>query len=82
MHDGEFVRWNGFLHDVVIVMKCTKEAIWDFKDQAIQVTDPITAEVMRYGGDFDDKPSDYEFSGMGSFCRWTRKTRHGGKILL
>ncbi len=58
--------------------------IWDFKDQAIQVTDPITGrEVMRYGGDFDDKPSDYEFSGMGSFCRWTRKTRHaGGKILL
>nr|WP_311801069.1 glycoside hydrolase family 2 TIM barrel-domain containing protein [Enterococcus lactis] len=40
--------------------------IWDFKDQAIQVTDPITGrEVMRYGGDFDDKPSDYEFSGNG-----------------
>jgi beta-galactosidase len=40
--------------------------IWDFKDQAIQVTDPVTQQkVMRYGGDFDDKPSDYEFSGNG-----------------
>lgn len=30
------------------------------------MTDPITGrEVMRYGGDFDDKPSDYEFSGNG-----------------
>ncbi|THE15608.1 beta-galactosidase [Enterococcus hirae] len=40
--------------------------IWDFKDQAIQVIDPVThRKVMRYGGDFDDKPSDYEFSGNG-----------------
>ena len=22
-------------------------------------------EVLRYGGDFDDRPSDYEFSGNG-----------------
>lgn len=40
--------------------------IWDFKDQAILVTDELTGrKVMRYGGDFDDKPSDYEFSGNG-----------------
>ena len=40
--------------------------IWDFKDQAIEVLDPITnRKVMRYGGDFDDRPSDYEFSGNG-----------------
>lgn len=40
--------------------------IWDFKDQAIQVIDPLTKQkVMRYGGDFDDRPSDYEFSGNG-----------------
>lgn len=40
--------------------------IWDFKDQAIQMIDPITNQkVMRYGGDFDDRPSDYEFSGNG-----------------
>ncbi len=24
-----------------------------------------TRNVLRYGGDFDDKPSDYEFSGNG-----------------
>ncbi|MCX2454583.1 glycoside hydrolase family 2 TIM barrel-domain containing protein [Lacticaseibacillus nasuensis] len=40
--------------------------IWDFKDQALTVTDPITGQpVMRYGGDFDDRPSAYEFSGDG-----------------
>ena len=40
--------------------------IWDFIDQAILVTDAVTGrKVMRYGGDFDDRPSDYEFSGNG-----------------
>ncbi len=40
--------------------------IWDFIDQAILVTDEVTGrKVMRYGGDFDDRPSDYEFSGNG-----------------
>ena len=40
--------------------------IWDFIDQALYVKDEITGkEVLRYGGDFDDKPSDYEFSGNG-----------------
>ena len=40
--------------------------IWDFIDQAIMVKDPITGkDVLRYGGDFDDKPSDYEFSANG-----------------
>ena len=40
--------------------------IWDFIDQALYVTDEITGkEVLRYGGDFDDRPSDYEFSGNG-----------------
>nr|WP_288755535.1 glycoside hydrolase family 2 TIM barrel-domain containing protein [uncultured Anaerostipes sp.] len=40
--------------------------IWDFIDQAILVKDHVTGkEVLRYGGDFDDKPSDYEFSGNG-----------------
>lgn len=40
--------------------------IWDFKDQALEVLDPVTnRKVMRYGGDFDDRPSDYEFSGNG-----------------
>ena len=40
--------------------------IWDFIDQAICVTDEVTGqEVLRYGGDFDDRPADYEFSGNG-----------------
>ena len=40
--------------------------IWDFIDQALYVTDEVTGkEVLRYGGDFDDRPADYEFSGNG-----------------
>ena len=40
--------------------------IWDFIDQALFVKDEVTGrEVLRYGGDFDDRPSDYEFSGNG-----------------
>lgn len=40
--------------------------IWDFIDQAIMVEDEVTGrEVLRYGGDFDDRPADYEFSGNG-----------------
>lgn len=40
--------------------------IWDFIDQGIQVNDEITGKkVLRYGGDYDDRMSDYEFSGDG-----------------
>ena len=40
--------------------------IWDFIDQAILIKDEVTGkEVLRYGGDFDDRPADYEFSGNG-----------------
>ena len=40
--------------------------IWDFIDQAIMVKDEVTGkDVLRYGGDFDDRPADYEFSGNG-----------------
>ncbi len=40
--------------------------IWDYIDQAILVEDEVTGrKVLRYGGDFDDRPSDYEFSGNG-----------------
>lgn len=40
--------------------------IWDYIDQAVLVKDKVTGkEVLRYGGDFDDRPSDYEFSGNG-----------------
>lgn len=40
--------------------------IWDFIDQAIEVEDAVTGgKVLRYGGDFEDRPADYEFSGDG-----------------
>lgn len=40
--------------------------IWDFIDQGLMVKDEVTGnQVIRYGGDFDDRPSDYEFSGNG-----------------
>lgn len=40
--------------------------IWDYIDQALWVKDEISGDrVLRYGGDFDDRPSDYEFSGDG-----------------
>lgn len=40
--------------------------IWDYIDQALWTEDEVTGEpVLRYGGDFDDRHSDYEFSGDG-----------------
>ncbi|MCR5691998.1 MAG: beta-galactosidase [Eubacterium sp.] len=40
--------------------------IWDFIDQSIYREDPVTGQqVLAYGGDFDDRPADYEFSGDG-----------------
>ena len=39
--------------------------IWDFIDQALLKQDADGTERLCYGGDFDDRPSDYEFSGNG-----------------
>lgn len=40
--------------------------IWDYIDQAVYAKDRLTGRNMLcYGGDFDDRPSDYEFSGNG-----------------
>ena len=39
--------------------------IWDFIDQAILVRLPDGSERLCYGGDFGDRPSDYEFAGDG-----------------
>lgn len=39
--------------------------IWDFADQAIWGRDLYGNEGMYYGGDFGDRPSDYNFSGNG-----------------
>lgn len=39
--------------------------IWDFIDQAIYHKDHSGREVLGYGGDFGDRPTDYAFSGNG-----------------
>ena len=40
--------------------------IWDYIDQAVYAEDSVTGgRRLCYGGDFDDRPSDYEFSGNG-----------------
>ncbi|MCB4900759.1 glycoside hydrolase family 2 TIM barrel-domain containing protein [Bifidobacterium pseudocatenulatum] len=39
--------------------------IWDFIDQAIYASQPDGSTRLCYGGDFGDRPSDYEFSGNG-----------------
>lgn len=39
--------------------------IWDFIDQAVYKKDNYGQTVLAYGGDFDDRQSDYEFSGDG-----------------
>lgn len=39
--------------------------IWDFIDQAIYKTLPNGSEFLSYGGDWHDRPSDYEFCGNG-----------------
>lgn len=39
--------------------------IWDYIDQSICKKDRYGEEFQAYGGDFDDRPSDYNFSGNG-----------------
>lgn len=39
--------------------------VWDFIDQAILARQSDGTERLCYGGDFGDRPSDYEFSGNG-----------------
>jgi beta-galactosidase len=39
--------------------------IWDFKDQAVYKKDVDGTDVLGYGGDFNDRPTDYAFSGNG-----------------
>lgn len=41
--------------------------IWDFADQAIELTDPEGRTFFGYGGDFGDAPHDGEFCGNGIF---------------
>ena len=39
--------------------------IWDYMDQALARTDIDGKEVLGYGGDFTDRPTDYNFCGNG-----------------
>lgn len=39
--------------------------IWDYIDQAIETTDVFGEKFMGYGGDFDDRPCDYNFCTDG-----------------
>lgn len=39
--------------------------IWDFIDQGLLTTDPRGQKCISYGGDWTDRPSDYEFCGDG-----------------
>ena len=39
--------------------------IWDYIDQSIYHKDRYGKEVLGYGGDLDDRPCDYNFSGNG-----------------
>ncbi|MHC1681867.1 MAG: glycoside hydrolase family 2 TIM barrel-domain containing protein [Clostridiaceae bacterium] len=39
--------------------------IWDYIDQFVVKKDRFGKEVLAYGGDFDDRPTDYNFCGNG-----------------
>lgn len=68
MHDmGNSLGGMNFYTDLIDKYPMyTGGFIWDFIDQAIEVNDEVTGKkVLRYGGDFDDRMSDYEFSGDG-----------------
>lgn len=39
--------------------------IWDYVDQSLYKKDRYGKEFQAYGGDFDDRPCDYNFSGNG-----------------
>ena len=39
--------------------------IWDYMDQALWHTDALGRRVLGYGGDFGERPTDYNFSANG-----------------
>lgn len=47
--------------------------IWDYVDQSIYKKDRYGVEFQAYGGDFDDRPTDYNFSGNGIVYGGDRK---------
>ncbi len=47
--------------------------IWDYIDQSIYKKDRYGKEFLAYGGDFHDRPTDYNFSGNGIVYGGTRE---------
>ncbi|MBR1892370.1 MAG: DUF4981 domain-containing protein [Lachnospiraceae bacterium] len=47
--------------------------IWDYIDQSITTRDRNGVEYQGYGGDFGDRPCDYDFSGNGLVYGDTRE---------
>ena len=48
--------------------------IWDYIDQAISSGDGEDDHRLAYGGDFGDRPSDYEFCADGIVTAWRELT--------
>lgn len=48
--------------------------IWDYIDQAVYRKDVDGTEVLGYGGDFEDRPTDYAFCGNGIVFADRRKS--------
>lgn len=42
--------------------------IWDYIDQALYQTDPFGKTYLAYGGDFGDRPTNYNFCTNGLIC--------------
>lgn len=47
--------------------------IWDYIDQSITAKDGFGGEYQAYGGDFGDRPTEYNFSGNGIVYGGDRK---------
>lgn len=47
--------------------------IWDYIDQSLTKRDRYGKEFQAYGGDFDDRPTDFAFSGNGIVYGGDRK---------
>lgn len=60
---------NGAMHKYTDLVKKYPQYqggfIWDFADQAIYTLDRYNNEFYAYGGDFGERPSDYDFCGNG-----------------
>ncbi len=57
--------------------------IWDFADQAIELTDRHGKTIFGYGGDSGEAIHDWDFSGNGIFAAdhtWTPKTQEVKRV--